>query len=177
MSDEPGAPPVAAATHTEADFDQLSWHDCHVHGVSLVTGDPAHGDWVNNLVLDIDYLTQWSCAADGSARFHVAPASLTFHGVTDLRIQIDWSGDRHQVAPHPAAIDQIERELVVDQRVCLDRPYYAWNVRFNWPDGGVIQFGAVGFTQRLRAEPVETESQHLSTAQRRAREGLEAVDG
>ena len=53
-----------------------------------------------------------------------------------------------------------------DQKVYLDRPYYRWRIRLNWPDASEISFGAVGFTQTLRAEPVLTEKQCLSRKER-----------
>jgi len=46
----------------------------------------------------------------------------------------------------------------------------------NWPEGGMIRFGAVGFTQQLLAEPVEMASQHLSSAQRRVQVSGIGVD-
>ena len=46
------------------------------------------------------------------------------------------------------------------------RPYYHWKIRLNWPDSGEIAFGATGFTQILRAEPVLTEKQYLSKSAR-----------
>ncbi|MCA1707150.1 MAG: hypothetical protein LC808_29335, partial [Actinobacteria bacterium] len=153
--------------YTHADFDGMSWHDCCIHGFELLTGDPDRGDWTNDLALDIDFIVQWACGADGGARFHVAPATLTFHNVTDLQIRIAWADSDYRIAIHPASIGRIEREEVIDHGLRLDRSYYAWVVRLNWPDGGVIRFGAVGFTQQLRAEPVEMASQHLPSAHRR----------
>jgi hypothetical protein len=70
------------------------------------------------------------------------------------------------VALHPASIDQVERELAGSQKVYLDRPYYRWTLRLNWPMPGEVAFGAVGFTQTLRAEPVLTDRQCLSFGER-----------
>jgi len=53
-----------------------------------------------------------------------------------------------------------------NQKVRLGRPYYSWRIRLNWPDSSEIAFGAVGFTQTLRAEPVLSERQHLSLKER-----------
>ena len=44
-----------AMTYTEADFDRLSWHDCHIWGVGLRVGEPDEGDWTSDLVLDLDF--------------------------------------------------------------------------------------------------------------------------
>lgn len=154
-------------TYTETDFERLSWHDCHIWGVALRVGDPDEDDWTSDLALDIDFIVDWICeVAGGDARFRVAPATLTFHGVTDLRIRIDWGDSGFQVALHEVSIDRIEREPVREQKVHLDRPYYSWRIRLNWPQTGEIVFGAVGFTQTLLAEPVLTDRQHLSLSER-----------
>lgn len=156
-------------TYTEADFDRLSWHDCHIWGFELRVGDPDEGDWTSDLVLDLDFIVEWICGVDGGGQFRVAPATLVFHGVTDPRIDIDWGRSRHQAALHPASIANVEREPIQDQKVYLDRPYYRWRVRLNWPESGEIAFGAVGFTQTLRAEPILTDRQCLSLKQRNRR--------
>ena len=152
--------------HTEADFDRLSWHDCHIWAIELRAGDPDDGDWTSDLALDIDFIVEWICGVDGDTQFRVAPASLVFHGVTDPKIDIDWGRSALQVAVHPASIGNVERHRLQDQKVYLDRPYYRWRIRLNWPDEGEIAFGAVGFTQTLRAEPVLTKTQCLSLSER-----------
>jgi len=91
---------------------------------------------------------------------------LVSNGVTDPKIDIDWGRSGFQVALHPASIATIERELIREQKVYLDRPYYRWRIGLNWPDASEITFGAVGFTQTLRAEPVLTEKQYLSLKER-----------
>ena len=75
--------------YTEADFDRLSWHDCHIWGIELRAGDPDDGDWTSDLVLDIDFIVEWICGTGGGGQFRVAPATLVFHGVTDPKIDID----------------------------------------------------------------------------------------
>ena len=152
--------------YTEADFDCLSWHDCHIWGIELRAGDPDDGDWTSDLVLDIDFIVEWICGAGGGGRFRVAPATLVFRGVTDPKIEIDWGPSGFQTSLHPASIGSVERKLIENQKVYLDRPYYSWRIRLNWPDPSEIAFGAVGFTQTLRAEPVLTEKQCLSLSKR-----------
>jgi hypothetical protein len=153
-------------THTDADFDRLSWHDCHIWAIEWRAGDPDDGDWTSDLALDIDFIVEWTCGVGGGGQFRVAPATLVFYGVTDPKIDIDWGRSRFQAALHPVSIGTIEREPIQNQRVYLDRPYYRWRIRLNWPDSSEITFGAVGFAQTLRAEPVLTERQHLSSKER-----------
>ena len=150
----------------DSDFDRLSWHDCHVWGLSIVAGDPDRDDWTSDLVIDLDFIVEWVCGVDKAFQFRVSPATLTFHGVTDLRIGVECGDGAPQAAIHPMSIDRITRERVEHQKVFLDRPYYRWRMLLNWPAGGEIVLGAVGFTQRLRAEPLLSPRQHLSRHQR-----------
>jgi hypothetical protein len=148
------------------DFDALTWHDNALYGLRLDVGDCARGDWHADLVLDIDHIVEWLCGVDRRIRFRVAPATLTFHDVTDLRIAIDCGDSGGRIALHALAIDAITRERIRDQKICLDRPYYRWRIGLNAPQGGAIDFGASGFTQVLRAEPALLEQQQLSPADR-----------
>jgi len=152
--------------HTEADFERLSWHDCYIWGLKLGAGDPDEDDWTSDLALDIDFIVEWICGVGGGTQFRVAPAMLTFHGVTDLRINVEWSDSGFRQALHQVSIHQIEREPVREQQVYLDRPCYSWRIGLNWPKDGEIVFGAVGFTQLLLADPVLTSKQHLSFRER-----------
>ena len=155
------------ASLTDADFDDVSWHDCHVWGVSVGAGDPDTSDWTSDLALDLDFIVEWICGVNQTFQFRVAPATLVFHGVTDPRIGVSWGEGGLQAAIHPISIDRIVREPLEQQKVFHDRPYYRWTIRSNWPAGGEITFGATGFTQRLRSEPVLSPRQHLSRHERR----------
>lgn len=149
-----------------AGFDTLSWHDCHVWCLELRAGDAESGDWTSDLALDIDYIAEWICGASGHAQFRVAPATLVFHGATDLRVAVDPETQGTQIALHPWSIDRIERAPIAEQSVHLDRPYYRWRIALNAPRDGEIVFGAWGFTQTLRAEPLLSERQLLTRVQR-----------
>ena len=84
-----------AMRHTEVDFDDLSWHDCSIWGIELRPGDPDVGDWTSDLSFDIDFIVEWVCAspvADGKVQFRVAPATLVFHGASDLTIAVPVRG-------------------------------------------------------------------------------------
>jgi len=139
-------------TYTQADFDQLSWHDNYIYGFHISIGDCEQGDWRNDLVFDIDYIMEWVCGTDGRCQFQVAPATLTFHHVTDLHMAIDWGKSQFQAALHEISISHISRSQIENQKICLDRPYYDWKIETNFPKGGSIVFGASGFTQVQRGE-------------------------
>ena len=150
----------------DADFDGMLWHDNYVYALAVSIGDVARGDWRSELVLDIDHIVEWICEAAPRLRFRVAPATLTFHNVTDLRINLDWGDSGCQTAVSEASIQVIDRSPVGDQKICLDQPYYRWRIEMNNPDGSVITFGATGFTQLLRAEPLLIDEQKLTPGQR-----------
>ena len=151
---------------SEADFESLSWHDNHIYGFHIAMGDFERGDWRSELVLDIDHIVEWVKGGERGVQFRVAPATLTFHHVTDLHLDLDWGDSGFQVNINEASIDAITRAQVPDQKICLDRPYYRWTVATNSPQGGKIVFGAWGFTQLLRAEPSLQDEQKLSSAGR-----------
>lgn len=150
-------------THTEADFDYLSWHDCRVWGFEIGGGDFDEGYWTSDLVLKLDYIVEWSCPAE----CHVAPATLVFHGVTDLRFNIDMGGCRFQHALQEISIFDIKRERLHNQLVHLDRPYYVWTIQSDFPRTSEISFGAYGFTQTLHTEPLVTHRPYLSPTERK----------
>jgi hypothetical protein len=145
---------------SDADFARLSWHDDTVYGLRFEVGDIARGDWRSELVLDLDHIVEWLCGNDRSARFRVAPATLVFHDVTDLRIGLDW-GSGHRTALGEPQIDAITRAAFEDQKISLGQPYYRWRIGLNWPRGCELTFGASGFTQTLRAAPVLLDQQRL----------------
>ena len=149
-----------------SDFEILSWHDDTLYGLRFDVGDSFQGDWRADLVLDIDHIVEWVRGVAGKIQFRVAPATLVFHGVTDLKIAVDWgdSGDRN--ALHEVSIDGITRERVPDQEGYPVREHYRWRIALNWPKGGEIAFGARDLTQTLRAEPLLLDQQQLPAGPR-----------
>ena len=152
-------------TYSEADFERLSWRDCRLWGVAFHAGGAT--DLASELVLDIDFIVERIEGSEGkSKKVRVAPASLVFQEVTDLRIGLDWGTSGFPLSINPPLIDGIERESVPDRMVYPARPYYRWQIRFSWPAGADIVFKSVGFTQTLRAEPVVADAQYLPFSQR-----------
>lgn len=160
-----------ALTWTAEDFETLSWHDDTVYGVRLAVADPQAGDWRSDLILEIDHIVEWIGASEQEQRinFRIAPAHLTFHDTTDLDLRLNWGDSGSQTNLSEASIDRIERARVQDQKICLDRPFYRWAIEMNWPHGGRIAFGASGFTLTLLADPVLSDQQALSPAERAKR--------
>lgn len=153
-------------THATDAFERLSWHDNQIYAWRIRSAEPDAGDWRSDLLLDIDHIVEWVCGADRRPRFRVAPADLVFHDVTDLRIAIDWGGSGHRTGLSYVSIADIERRPMTEQETGFDRPYYRWRIALHAPVVGEISFGASGFTQTLRAEPVLCDEQWLPPRQR-----------
>jgi len=150
-----------------SDYAPHQWHDNLILGLSLDLGDIEAGDWRSTLALDIDHIVSWSCALDGVGAFHVAPATLQFFHATDLRIAVDCGDSGGQTSIHEWSIDCITRRPIENQKICFDRPYYAWRIELNWPRGGLIGFAASDFALTLRAEPLALAQPKLPAAYRR----------
>jgi len=140
---------------TEADFDDLSWHDNVVHAIRVVEGEYGAGQ----LILDIDYILEWLRDDSGGIAFRIAPATLEFREVTNLKITLDYETPTAGLTPF--SLDRIER-----RRERRDR-YEAilWTLAVNWPVGG-ITFEAKGFRQFLRGPAVVSSQQHLTVEAR-----------
>jgi hypothetical protein len=145
-------------TWTESDYEELSWHDCHTHGFTIVEREYGCGD----LVLDIDFITEWKVEDDRSLSFLVAPATLTFHDIWDLVIELDYKSAQSGMMPF--SIDGLAREpLELEHDASQTKFCYQMDV--NWPYGS-ISFKGHRFKQTLRAEPIETSSQSLEPSER-----------
>jgi hypothetical protein len=65
---------------TEADFEQLNWHDCKIHAMAFV----AEENFQHEFVLDVDYIFEWVCET-ALIHFWMSPATLVFEHYSDLR--------------------------------------------------------------------------------------------
>ena len=148
-------------------FDGFSWHDNIIYGLRFDVGDASQGDWRHDLSFDIDYIVDWVKGGARGVRFKVAPATLTFHEVTDLRIDVDFGESDSRTAIAEMSIAVISRLPVDDKARFPDQDYYRWRIELNWPQGGEIAFGARGFTQTPRADPLLLDEQRLPAGSRR----------
>ena len=153
---------------TGVDFENTSWHDNCLYGIAFRLGDIEANDWRSELELEIDHIAEWVKDANGRFQFHVAPALLTFHDVTDLKIGVDWGNSGNRVALHEPTIQVITRESVSDQKIYLDRPYYTWSIALNSPVQGKLSFGASGYTQKLLCDPILCDEQQIPRGRRQA---------
>ena len=140
---------------TETDFDAMSWHDNHVHSMSLSEGEHGSG----SVSFDIDYILEWTKQESGGIGFRIAPASLTFQEVTNLVIHIDYAKPTAGMVPF--SLDSITRNEEKHDRYTAT----VWRLNLNWPEG-FISFEASGYLQVLREAPVVTTQQLLTKAER-----------
>jgi hypothetical protein len=64
----------------------LSWHDCHFYGL-----DPRREYGTAELEFDIDFIVEWRCGTDRRGECRVAPATLIFHDIFRLEVELDYA--------------------------------------------------------------------------------------
>ena len=72
---------------TEKDFDSISWHDSTIRAIAFSSKE-------YKLVFDIDYIMEWVDAKlpDGKYKFWIAPATLTFENVFNIKLDMQTDG-------------------------------------------------------------------------------------
>ena len=137
-------------------FEQMNWHDNHVHALAIDAGENGTGE----LVLDIDHITEWLCGEGNSFAFMVVPSTLTFHEVFNLAIAINYATP--SIAIGPFSIHQVHRESI---QYSNGYSSFKWRIELNCPNGE-ITFEAPGFSQSARGKPVRSEKQFMSAEER-----------
>lgn len=152
---------------TDDRFESTSWHDCPVWGWAIRTPEPDRDDWTSRLLLDIDYIVEWMCGVgDGPARFRIAPATLTFDDVTDLRMALDWRTGQTRATLYPLTIDSVSRSMIENEPPALPAPRYRWRIDLCGPETGNLAFDASAHTLHLRAPPIVKREQVLDLHER-----------
>jgi hypothetical protein len=144
-------PPLPAKTvWTNADFDELTWHDNTIHALAV---EPLP-DNPGRLLLDVDYIVEWVASEPPETTLNcwICPATLVFGPAWDLVSDIDMEGWGFHLD-----INEIERS----------EPDNYGN--FEWTLNGdlyTIRLGSPGFTLYLRQSPIYSDGFRLSVAQR-----------
>jgi hypothetical protein len=143
-------------------FDQVSLHEVRVYAFLL-----QRQKFEINLVLDIDYLAEWSLLPDNRFDFIVVPATLTFMDVVDLQIHLDWGASLRREEPYGVISNFSGQVIIYDFRrfaytdpVYIERGYLRYELDFSEPSDGRISLGAKDFTIVGRQELVRSE--HLT---------------
>ena len=151
-------------------FDQVSLHDVNVYGMFL-----QRWQYEINLVLDIDYLGEWTLLPDNRFDFLVTPATLTFLDVVDLQIHLDWGTSLRREEPYGNISNFSGEVTIYDFRrfaytdpVYIERPqpYLRYELNFSEPQGGWISLGARDFKIVGRQEGMHSNRSVFDPAQR-----------
>ena len=124
---------------TEADFEQMNWHDCHIHAFSFNDN--------YELLLDIDYLFEWIQPKKGSRyyKFWIAPCTLIFENVYHMVFESEHK---------QPIIDYIDRS---NPQRPKNAEYIGKDFEYDWDIvmiSGEMTFRSVGFKQYVRQMPI-----------------------
>ena len=128
---------------TEVDFEAMSWHDSCIHAMYF----PCD---VNRFILEIDYLFSWEQNAnDEFYKFWISPAQLTFVSVANLKIDVDFN-----IAVGLDIIDITRPSSRLSKNGKVDMWTYIIET-----DKGIISLESSGFVQKIKKQPVLSNSQ------------------
>jgi hypothetical protein len=139
---------------SEADFDSMSWHDLHIYACAFLEQD-------GEFALDVDYILEWidPQPPDVHYRFWVAPATLVFENVYDLKMDIGpWQLE--------LSLETMTRS---DPKSARSAQFIAKNTEWLWrldAHEGEITFRSVGYRLFVRSAPVLLASQTLEMSAR-----------
>ena len=143
---------------------KYQFHDNLVHGFCFVIED-----FISELHIDIDYITQWpSCVAEESenSTFIISRALLKFHNVTDLIMSIDKGNSGYTTSVSGICIDSIDGEKI---ETSLKFPaYYKWEILMT-DERSKILFGASDMSIELLGNSVSVNRQYLTENERNGR--------
>lgn len=134
------------AIWTEADFDQMGWHDVHIHAIAFSTE-------THELLLDIDYMFAWVDpeAPDPHYTFWMAPCTLVFSNVHNFIADIEWGLGLE--------IDDVSREDAGrPQNAAYIKRNREWKWNFDCQEGS-FSFHSVGYMQITRRRPTRANTQ------------------
>jgi hypothetical protein len=138
---------------TNRDFSSLGWHDNYIHAIHFECDVESNQ---HDLVFDIDFTTKWEPGDSGQFTFFVAPATLRFHDVRDLKISLQWSDSELVLCIDEILMESSDSESFQKYKIAID-----------WPSpGGEIVFVSAGFTQELRANPKPSKRMKLPQSER-----------
>lgn len=100
---------------------------------------------------DLDFIQEWILADDGAYDFYVAPATLTFKNVSNVRISIGLDFNE------PLQINTIKKSTITrDNMFMFTIEFHCIARRRSW-----IKFEASGFRQVVTKRPVRSCVQEL----------------
>lgn len=132
---------------TDADFDVMGWHDSNIYAVTFLSEN-------FEFALDIDYIFQWIHPAENETyfKFWVAPSTLVFENVYDLKFDIKSS------LGGGLEIDYIERTepKIIEAGDLTGKTDWLWTIGTHQ---GEISLRSTSYKQYIRRNPSFGESQ------------------
>lgn len=145
----PIPPELPKSTWTDADFDEMGWHDNVVHAIAFEPAIPYPG----RVLLDIDYIIEWvhPVHPERTFSFWICPATLVFDKAWNLTSDIALQGS------FTLSLDAIDR-TGPDKHGA-----YEWTL-----DGHefTLTLHSPGYTQHLRRPPILSREQRLTPSER-----------
>lgn len=133
---------------SDADFDEMGWHDGTIHGLCVQPGAPD-GSLPPRLLLDIDYIVRrvHPVAPQTHFSFWTAPSTLVFDDVWDFEGDLDFKGMGSSLQ-----IDHLRRSTPEDSR---RGPQWHLEGRPQVPGHGIPPVPTPGAPVRAAACPLE----------------------
>lgn len=128
-----------------SDFEDMGWHDSRLYSIVIPSED-------FKLSLDIDYIFKWAKSDGEQEGFWVSPCELLFFDVAGLKINVDFQDNMLLF------ISDIRRK---NERLSPNGKAVEWDFEIEC-DLGLVSFSATGFEQRVRTQPVLSETQDLN---------------
>jgi hypothetical protein len=134
---------------TDADYEQMGWHDCQVHAISFI---PKNFE----IAFDIDYIFKWVNPLPGETyfKFWITPATLVFENVYELKMELDEPDFE---------LDIVERN---EPRKPRNSDYIKKDKEWLWTleaHRGSLSFRSIGYKQYIRKQPILSEIHVLET--------------
>lgn len=139
---------------TEADFEQMGWHDAHIHAF-------AFNPELFEFWLDVDYIYSWVHPTGDAThfRFWVAPVTLVFTNVHSLRFDLEWFDGCLSLQD----ITRSEPQSPQNTDCISKKTEWLWRLDCN---EGEVTFRSVGYSQFTRRPPVFLQAQKLTLEER-----------
>ncbi|MBZ4019774.1 hypothetical protein [Streptomyces purpurogeneiscleroticus] len=130
---------LSKSVWSEADFEEMGWHDATVHGLHVQRTDGV----LPRLLLDLDYIVRWVHPVPPAKYFSfwMSPATLVFDEFWDLEGDFDYKGTYPELT-----IDDVHRLVPDDGRADIPQ----WHIEGHAFD---LKFRAAGFRQYFRQAP------------------------
>jgi hypothetical protein len=141
---------------TDADFEQMGWHDCTIYGMALKEGNDVLS---NELYFDIDYIFKWIHPEQGESSFSfwIAPCTLIFKQVFDLKVDI------HAGSSSVFGLEIADIYRVAEIESINGKPQWKWHIELQQGD---IMFEAKGYKQIVKKKPIYFKGPQIPSNQR-----------